>query len=241
MFLLESISWKEANDYFKNNDIVILPIGSTEQHGPHNPLGTDFLIAEELAKELSKRTNLLVLPTVPYGVSFHHSNFPGTISIDEEIFTQYVYNIVKSLKKDGINKIFIINGHGGNYYPLLRVSRLARMELNMIVYIFQWWTALAGKISIFSKEEEGHAGAMETSLIAYFKPGMVNMLNCEDEESVMKEINEASRYVFTDEITSNGVFGKSCSASREKGLIVMEKAIEMLLHMVEHLKNIKIE
>ncbi len=241
MFLLESVSWKVAGDYFKNNDLVILPVGSVEQHGPHNPLGTDFLIAEDLAKELSKRTNILVLPTVPYGVSFHHSNFPGTISIDEEVFAQYIYNIIKSLKRYGIKKVLIINGHGGNYYPLLRVSRLARMELGMIVYIFQWWTALSGKLTIFSKDEEGHAGSMETSLIAYFKPGMVDLLNCEDEDKKGEEIKETVRYVFTDEITGNGVFGRACTASRDKGLIVMEKAIEILTNIVDYLKSIDVE
>lgn len=239
MLLLENISWRDAGKYFREHDLAILPIGSVEQHGPHNPLGTDFLIAEELAKELSKRTNVLVLPTVAYGVSFHHSNFPGTISIDEEVFAQYIYNIMVSLSKNGVKKVLVINGHGGNYYPLMRVSRLARMNLKMLVYIFQWWTAISGKMVVFRKEEEGHAGAEETSLISYLKPGLVDMNICEDEKSVGTPIS--NYFIYTDEMTENGVYGISCTASREKGKLVFDKILDILVEVIEDLKKTNVE
>jgi len=76
--LLCEMSWTEAKEYFARNDIVIFPVGSTEQHGPQNPLGTDFMIAKAIAEETAKRTRVLCLPAVPFGVSPHHKQFWGT-------------------------------------------------------------------------------------------------------------------------------------------------------------------
>lgn len=84
-FLYE-MSWTEAKEYFGKNDIAIFPVGSTEQHGPANPLGTDFLTAKAIAEETAKRTGVLCLPVIPFGVSSHHKQFWGTIFISPRIF-----------------------------------------------------------------------------------------------------------------------------------------------------------
>jgi len=76
--LLHELSWSEAKEYLKKNDIVILPVGSNEQHGPANPLGTDHLIAKSIAEETAKRTGVLCLQVIPFGVSSHHKQFWGT-------------------------------------------------------------------------------------------------------------------------------------------------------------------
>jgi creatinine amidohydrolase/Fe(II)-dependent formamide hydrolase-like protein len=75
--LLHEMTWPEAKEYFFKNDIVILPVGSNEQHGPANPLGTDHLIAKSIAEETAKRTGALCLQVIPFGVSSHHKQFWG--------------------------------------------------------------------------------------------------------------------------------------------------------------------
>jgi len=84
--LLHEMSWTEAKEYLMKNDIVIFPVGSNEQHGPQNPLGTDHLIAKALAEEAAKRTRVLCLQVVPFGVSSHHRQFWGTIYASPEAF-----------------------------------------------------------------------------------------------------------------------------------------------------------
>ncbi|TRO48691.1 creatininase family protein [Candidatus Bathyarchaeota archaeon] len=76
---LHEISWSEAKELFQETDVAILPVGSTEQHGPHNPLGTDHLVAEALSKVVGERTGVPVLPIIPVGISEHHRQFPGTL------------------------------------------------------------------------------------------------------------------------------------------------------------------
>ncbi|RLE80511.1 MAG: hypothetical protein DRJ51_05710 [Thermoprotei archaeon] len=101
--LLQEMSWVEAKDYFAKNDIVILPVGSTEQHGPQNPLGTDHIVAASLASEVARRTGVITLPVIPYGMSLHHMGFPGTIAVESEVFASYVFSVVKSLNRWGSN------------------------------------------------------------------------------------------------------------------------------------------
>ena len=87
------MSWTEAKEYFKKNDIALLPVGSNEQHGPQNPLGTDHLIAKAVAEETAKRTGVLCLQVIPFGVSSHHKQFWGTIFISPKTFKGYVKEV----------------------------------------------------------------------------------------------------------------------------------------------------
>ena len=115
-------------------------MGSTEQHGPANPLGTDFLLAKAIAEETAKRTGVLCLPVVPFGVSSHHKQFWGTIFISSGTFKAYVREVCLSLCYYGVRKIVIVNGHGGNLAALKELARELREE-GIFVSVFQWWPA----------------------------------------------------------------------------------------------------
>src|SRR3989344_3354544 len=108
---LNEMSWKEVEEYLKTSDIVIIPIGSTEQHGPGLPLGLDSYVAISLAEDVAKQTNTILTPPIWFGDSPHHLAFPGTISIKTETMTEYVKDVIRSLAKHGFKKIVIINGH----------------------------------------------------------------------------------------------------------------------------------
>ncbi|MEM3536788.1 MAG: creatininase family protein [Candidatus Bathyarchaeia archaeon] len=242
-FLLHEMSWTEAKEYFTNNDIAILPVGSNEQHGPQNPLGTDHLIAKALAEETAKRTGVLCLPVIPFGVSSHHKQFWGTIFISPKTFKEYVKEVCLSLNYYGIRKIVIVNGHGGNLNALTELARELR-ELGVFVSIFQWWL-VAAKIlpEIFKPEERNHACAEETSLNLALHPHMVNMSKAVDEmprNSILR--SEGITIPFdTADYTSFGVFGKSTTASAEKGKTVLEAVVGELVKHVNMLRKAKIE
>jgi creatinine amidohydrolase len=113
-FLLEDLTWVEAKEYFSENDVVILPVGSIEQHGPHNPLSTDIQNAYAIAKEAAKRTGVLCLPGIPVGFSREHKEFPGTLWVSHQTFELYVKEVILSATYHGAKKVIVVNGHGHN-------------------------------------------------------------------------------------------------------------------------------
>ncbi|MEM0377122.1 MAG: creatininase family protein [Thermofilum sp.] len=232
---LSFMSWKDAADYFSSNDTVLLPVGSVEQHGPHNPLGTDYLVAYALAEEAGRRTGTLVLPPVPFGVSAHHSAFPGTVWVREDVLKEYVRDIVLSLKKHGARKIIVVNGHGGNLSALLSLARELRSE-GLLVVVFQWWT-LPELGKLFSREELGHAAAVETSLNLYLHGEHVNMSRAVDEKPAELPTDGLAFYPeYTHDRTRSGVFGVSKTSTREKGAEVFKIAVEALVELVGRVK-----
>ncbi len=241
--MLHEMSWTEAKEYFIKNDIAILPVGSNEQHGPQNPLGTDHLIAKALAEETAKRTGVLCLQVIPFGVSSHHKQFWGTIYISPKAFKKYVKEACLALDYYGVKKIVIVNGHGGNLSALAELARELR-EKGIFISIFQWWPA-AGKLlpDLFKPEERRHASAEETSVNLALHPEIVNMDKNVDEE-VRESVLQSEGITLpldTVDYTASGVFGKSTTASAEKGKKVLEIVVNELVKHVNLLKEAKIE
>jgi creatinine amidohydrolase len=241
--MLNEMSWTEAKEYFIKNDIAILPVGSNEQHGPHNPLGTDHLIAKALAEETAKRTGVLCLPVIPFGVSSHHKQFWGTIHISPKTLKKYVKETCLSLNYYGVKKIVIVNGHGGNLSALAELTRELR-EKGIFISIFQWWPAASKLLpDLFKPEERRHASAEETSVNLALYPEIVNMDKNVDEvvcESVLQS-DGITLPLDTIDYTHSGVFGKSTTASAEKGKKVLEIMVNELVKHVNLLKKAKIE
>ena len=115
------MTWREVEQALTHTDMVVIPVGSNEQHGPHLPLGTDTFAALETCKLLAQRTDILVAPVVLAGVSEHHMGFPGTITLSPETFEAVVIDTARSLIRHGFKKLMIFNGHGGNT-PALRAA-----------------------------------------------------------------------------------------------------------------------
>jgi creatinine amidohydrolase len=241
--LLHEMSWTEAKEYFEKNDIAIIPVGSNEQHGPQNPLGTDHLIAKALAEETAKRTGVLCVQVIPFGVSSHHKQFWGTISIKPETLQKYVEDVCLSLNYYGVRKIVIVNGHGGNLNALTDLARKLR-EKGIFISIFQWWPAASKLLpDLFKPEERRHACAEETSMNLALHPEIVNMNKAVDEmprESTLQAEGVTLPFDTVD-YTSSGVFGKATTASANKGKKLFEAVVKELSRHVEVLKRTKIE
>lgn len=137
-FLLERMTWRQAEAAFARTSFVVVPTGSTEQHGPALPLGTDFMVANELARRVGARANVIVTPTIPIGYAQYHAVFPGTLSFTEETLTKAYIEMCTNLLRYGTTHILFVNGHGGNNVPLRRCGEWLR-EKCVPAAVACWW------------------------------------------------------------------------------------------------------
>jgi creatinine amidohydrolase len=241
--LLHEMSWPEAKAYFSKQDIVIVPVGSNEQHGPPNPLGTDHLIAKGIAEETAKRTGVVCLQVIPFGVSSHHKQFWGTISVSPKAFKKYVEETCLSLNYYGVRKIVVVNGHGGNLHALMELARELR-EKGIFMSVFQWWTAASKLLpDLFESEERRHAGAEETSMNLALHSNLVRMARAVDEDVGKHRLQGEgiTLPLSTIDETSSGAFGKTRTASVEKGRKVFNAVVGELVKHVILFKKAKID
>lgn len=241
---LNELSWVDAKGHFQSGDVVLVPVGSNEQHGPQNPLGTDHLIALELAEEASRRTGVVHLPVVPFGVSSHHRQFWGTVYVSPDVFKAYIRDLCLSLKPYGVHKVVVVNGHGGNTPSLRELAHEIR-EHGMFLSVFVWWAASKKTLpNLFSAKERRHASAEETSMNLALYPHLVKMEKAVDEK-LRTLFPKASRGIFlgldTVDYSDSGVLGISTTASVEKGKQVFEAVVVELVKHVEALKRRKID
>lgn len=115
--LLQLSTWPEVEAYLHQSTGIILPIGSTEQHGPTGLIGTDAICAEAIAKGVGEAINAMVCPTINVGMALHHTAFPGTISLRPTTLIQLIRDYITCLVKAGFLKFFLINGHGQHCHP----------------------------------------------------------------------------------------------------------------------------
>ena len=160
---------------------MVLPVGATEQHGPHLPLGTDFLIVEHVTRAAALETpanfDVLVAPTFQIGSSHHHLPFGGTISLSTERYYGALRDMTETLIQSGFRRIFIVNGHGGNHELIQLVVRdLALRHACNLAAASYWDLArepLAERAPDLRQRLPGHAGVFETSLIMALRPELV--------------------------------------------------------------------
>jgi creatinine amidohydrolase len=257
MFLAEMTS-EEAGKKLKEADIAILPIGSTEQHGPHLPLGTDTLIANAIAEKVSlkaaeKEIKVVTLPPLFFGFSDEHMNYPGTISLKSETLVNVIYDICKSLVNHGVKRILIICGHGGNISVVETVCRKIGTDFGVFVfYTFPFSRNVAEKI--LEEEQLGgiHADELETSVMLAIKPDTVKMNKAVKEIPIrfkkMKEYVKLGTRAKSDisfgwfrlneTLTKSGVIGDPTLASLEKGEKIIKGSVDTFVEFLAELKKL---
>lgn len=171
-FQLERMTWVDALRAFKETQTVVIPTGSTEQHGPHMPLGTDFMVASRLAKMVGERANVIVIPTLPFGYAKYHTDFPGTLAIEQTTLAQVLMDICDDLLRYGAKRILVINGHGGNLPSLHRVGAYLRRR-GVLMAIASWWK-MVGALNPEWKAI-GHGDYVEASAILSIDQSLVRM------------------------------------------------------------------
>ncbi len=181
---LDLSTWKEVESYLKNCKGIILPIGSTEQHGPTGAIGTDALTAQAVALEVGKRTGVLVTPTQSFGMAEHHLGFPGTISLQPSTLLAVLHDLILSLAGHGFERIFVINGHGGNIATAKAAfaqayntafNRNLPVASQLRCKLANWFMApsVFSKAKEFYGSKEGqHATPSEIALTLYLEPSL---------------------------------------------------------------------
>jgi creatinine amidohydrolase len=161
--------------------LAVLPIGATEQHGPHLPTGTDFFTVESLAREAAGQAPpgvpIIVTPTLPFGSSHHHFVFGATLSLSTETYFRVLSDLLESLVTDGFKRIFVINGHGGNHELAQLAARdIALRHAVQVAAASYWnvgWDRLIAIDAHRGRRLPGHAGDFETSIMLSLRGDLV--------------------------------------------------------------------
>lgn len=178
--LMQEITRTEARQNAAET-LLVWPVGALEQHGPHLPVGTDYLTVEALTRRAAARASetisVCVAPTLPFGSSHHHLPFGGTMSLSTETYYRTVFELAESLLTSGFRSLFIVNGHGGNNELLQLVARDLALKHPCSAAAASYWTvawdALVALDAHKTGRLPGHAGIFESSLIMALHPDLV--------------------------------------------------------------------
>ncbi|MFC1565043.1 creatininase family protein [candidate division KSB1 bacterium] len=224
--LFRLLSRTRIEEYLKKDDRIILPVGSTEQHGPYGLTGTDHLIAEKLAEKIAELTYTIAGPTLPFGMSIHHTEFKGVITLKPSTIIKVFEDIFWSLHKQGFKRILIINGHGGNRntFGAMMSENLYKYR-DMKVKFRSWWDGEGMRELIdekFGDREGKHCSPSEISMTMYLYPEYVKKIKTEYKpiaERTIFECPELFREKFPD-----GIVGADPNlANAEHGKELFEK------------------
>lgn len=185
MTLLHLSTWIEVEDYLKASTGIILPIGSTEQHGPTGLIGTDAICAEAIARGVGDTVKAIVTPTINVGMALHHTHFPGTISLKPSTLILVIRDYLTCLTKAGFTKFFFINGHGGNIATMKAAfaetyAHLAELNVpnaeKVQCYLANWF--MCGSVyklarELYGNQEGSHATPSEVAVTQFVYPDAI--------------------------------------------------------------------
>jgi len=255
---LQELTWEDVAAYLKADDIILFPIGSTEQHGPAGPLGVDSYAAIALAEDAARKAQVLVVPPLWFGDSAHHLDFPGTISLKTETLTAVAKDVIRSLARHGFKKIIVINGHKGtNIAALVTACRnLHQDELPDVLLALVDPLFLAKGIAHIKDAVEHHAGELEISHVWYKYPHLVKKENLTPGQVDLPPI--LSPFVHEDlfgkagdsieifwnsreqrAFTPSGSFSDSSKASPNKGRQYHDHMVQNLVKFIAWLRQYK--
>lgn len=245
MTLMANMTWYAFNER-KDEDVVILPIGSVEQHGPHLPLSTDTIISEGFAELLGEQINGIVMPSINYGYKSQPASgggplFPGTIDLNGLTLINLVKDIIEELIRDGIKKIAIVNSHFENQAFLLEAIDLVSkfMPEGTKIIMMSWWDLISQETidKIFDEVPFPgwaleHAAITETSLILKFRPELVHMDRLIDEK--IEEVPTYQIYpIPKDLVPKSGLLSIGRTSTKEKGDLIVTEALEQMVKIVK--------
>ena len=249
---LENLTWPEVKKLKLAGKLVLFPLGSFEQHGPHLPFTTDTDIVTAVARgiEANRPARVLCMPTLWPGHSPHHLFFPGTLSVSQMPYIQLVIELCRSVVKMGGRKVFLLNGHGGNDVPLRAALRELKSEFPKVTFVFASYWSLAAESIKRVRESEfgglGHACEMETSIMLHLKPECVKMRRARRDgpkhtDPYRKTDMLYGRPVYFvnefQEVTKSGTIGHPESASAEKGERFLKGIVNDVTAFVDEFGN----
>jgi creatinine amidohydrolase len=244
------LTWPEVNDAIEAEKVVLLPTGSTEQHGPHLPLDTDLFLCESVCREFARRApdKVIVLPGIPYGLNLHHIDFPGTIHIQPQHFIDFCLDVTKSVAYHGFKRIAVINGHGSNMPLVDLIARRTVLETPSLCCAFGYYHMGREETEKFLESGTyAHADEWETSLYLHFARERVQM------DKAVPGQDRIGRTMTSDSTTSvrfndywgrwtkTGVHGDPTKATAAKGQRILEVILKHLSLWLEDYRTWPIE
>jgi creatinine amidohydrolase len=223
---LRDATWPDAEAV--DTDLAVLPVGSTEQHGPHAPLGTDVLTAEAVARAgaAAHEDEVVVAPAIPVGVAEEHRHFAGTLWVSEDTFRDYVRETVRSLAHHGWDRVVVVNGHGGNVDALREVCGAVSRHDEAYAVPFTWFDAV-------DAPDMGHGGPVEISLLRHTDPDSVDETQLDEAAEGGADgwgewVEGVNLAYDTSEFSENGTIGDPREASADRGRDLLDEASEAL-------------
>ncbi|MDR1428660.1 MAG: creatininase family protein [Spirochaetaceae bacterium] len=248
--LIEEMPWQDFARAIALDDTIIIPVGSTEEHGPQSPLGTDFFIARALARAIGEKSGAMVAPAIPIGNAEALLDFPGTISIDPAILGSLVYGICENFIRHGAGHFFFVNGHGGNTMALRHAASDLFAKYGVFISSSEWWV-LMPKISRFNSHD--HGGKFETSMMMAIDESLVDLTRADTKQ--IKKLTEGISFDYgfyyrganitlnipTPVITPNGNFGDpSEEAEKSLGLGMFEAYTDYCADLVKEIRSVPV-
>jgi creatinine amidohydrolase len=244
--LLYKLTRPEVEEYLKRCDVVLFPVGSTEQHGKHMAIDNDTYTALEISKRVAEKTGVLVASPLYFGYSPHHMNFKGSVTLSFETLVDVYREVCESLLHHGFNKVVIMNAHGGNTNPIREALQRIQQETGKRVYSVMVFPDARGfgseALKVIEQEGGGHACEMETSFGLALGQRIL-MDKAEDWRPEYSSIDPeyrgkvAAAYSF-DEVTSIGSLGDPTKATKEKGEALVDAVVDDLAEFIEYLKKL---
>lgn len=229
-------TWEELQQLIDSGvDSAILPIGATEQHGPHLGCGVDTSIANKVCSAVAKNTSSVLLPALPYGCSIGHSKrWPGTIALQPKTLIDVIKDMGDWIYASGFRKLFIVNGHVTNFAPLRCALEMLRAEYDdmMIALINTPEISERVKQAHFHDANDWHANDAETSLMMARDADMVRLEKCALSDDEDRTVDGVFSHP-VNRTSKNGVTGSPSLASREKGEELFEWMVEDLTTLVK--------
>jgi creatinine amidohydrolase len=252
-YLYEELSWPEIRDAVKRDPVVVLPVGTTEQHGHHLPLLVDYLCANEVARAAVEQAapNALLMHPITYSFNEHHLDYPGTISIDPKVIVDYVVCVGQSLAHHGFRRILLLNGHGSNVPFLDVAARTITNRTPAICAMASWWSFLRPEDLTWRESRfpggMAHACELETSMLLQLRPDLVHMEKAIDEvdgvqtsENIFWDLNGGGAVTFQEFFsrnTASGVQGQPTLATAAKGKLAFDAAVSHLTRFLSEFRE----
>lgn len=246
--LMNALSWVEYQSRLQDKDLVLfLPCGALEQHGPHLPLGTDGLLSSAIAQAVAERVNGLVAPTLSYGYksqpkSGGGQHFPGTTSLDGNSLSQVARDIVREFARQDVKHLVVVDGHYENQWFLTEGIDLALRDIGssspLKVMRLEYWDFCTEETLnvVFPNGFPGfaleHAAVIETSLMLYFYPELVNLDRIPNESSAdfpPYDLYPTCQYW----VPSSGVLSSAKDATSDKGKLIATQVADRIAAAVK--------
>ncbi len=247
-YLYADLTWPEVKVAISEQKVIVLPVGTVEQHGPHLPLDTDNLLVQKVCEEAGRRApdEMLIMPVVPYGFNWHHIDFPGTIGIDIQTLINYLLDITKSLAYHGFKKILVVSGHGSNTAICDLVARKTIIDTGALCASLMYGVLGRDVVAQVVTSPVSHACEWETSLYLYVAGDRVQLDKAvRDIHTIPSEFtfrgilrpSPVSLMEWWSSFSETGTVGDPTQATYEKGEKIFEATVEGMVRLVKEFRT----